>query len=63
MGSSIARPKQAVKDSEELIGKLWPLLAYYALDLIDWDSLTRWVLEEHRDYEYSGAMNEMVAAH
>lgn len=51
----------AVKDADEMMDKLWPLLAYYALDMIDWESLTKWVLTEQRNQEFA-EVGEVLSA-
>jgi hypothetical protein len=43
----------AVKDADGVLGQLWPLLAYYTLDAIDWSTLTEWVLANYRNQEFA----------
>lgn len=41
----------SARDADGVLDQLWPLLAYYTLDAIDWKSLTKWVLKNYRPQE------------
>jgi hypothetical protein len=43
----------AIKDADGVLSQLWPLLAYYSLDAINWRSLTEWVLTNYRNQEFA----------
>jgi hypothetical protein len=43
----------AAKDADRDLGQLWPLLAYYTLDAIDWTTLTKWVLKNYPQQQFA----------